>query len=111
MISVALPGATFGADYHQLMRMMSMPEPKHLLECSSPKLCPKLKLRLRFRPKPRLQLSRFMSTCSNTDKLLGTPLLQAQRSDEFKLLLHALSTLSAADAQQEIQSGDVDLFG
>jgi hypothetical protein len=31
-----------------------------------------------------------MSTCSNTNKLLGTPLLQAQRSDEFKLLLHGI---------------------
>jgi hypothetical protein len=45
MTSVALPGATFGADYHQLLgdidRMMSMPEPKHLLKCSSPKPLPK----------------------------------------------------------------------
>lgn len=93
--SVALSGVCFWSwftislweDINNRIKCTLKLSPK--LKCSSH--CQKFKLKLRFKPKPRLQLSRFLPICSHTDKLLSTPLLQPQEvvSSNYYMVLPA----------------------
>ncbi len=95
--SVALSGVCFWSwftislweDINNRIKCTLKLSPK--LKCSSPSHCQKFKLKLRFKPRPRLQLSRFLPICSYTDKLLSTPLLQPQAvvSSNYYMVLPA----------------------